>query len=488
MILTETHPNCQVKNNHSNEDFAIARFIKFLSHIRLKEKLASIPDHRVQKKCTYEKTSLLLWALSTFFFRQESKNSLDTTIADLPSHKRSSLLNFLGIKGDSLPRRDCVDDYLSSLDYTEINELMIEIFSWAKTNKVFYNHAETLLPNNSFHLGVDGFWVHKYSTPHTRNEKGENICPFCLPRVHNKGKPEEKTYWVHAFVTFVLVFPGGVQFPIYVYPLKATQVDVTVSDEKLKQECELQAAHKALPELKTKLGRIHVTFLGDSLYANEPMIKLLNQLFWDYLIVRQPDTFKTLGRKCDELDTNELYQEFYRDKENIELKKGKSIERTAKWFNNVAFGKESFTNVLRFIENTKDEEGNIIKKFQTEWLSNLAVSKRNWRYLMGRGRMRSDHEDVHNTLKNRGFAAKHDYARANPNLWLIWKLLMFVAFFIFELFSSTILAKEARGKRSWMKFASDLLQQLVEASWELISRSRSLLKTRIQFRYDFAPE
>ncbi len=39
--------------------------------------------------------------------------------------------------------------------------------------------------------------------------------------------------------------------------------------------------------------------------------------------------------------------------------------------------------------------------------------------LATRARMRADHEAIHNTLKNRGFAAKHDYARANPQTWLI---------------------------------------------------------------------
>lgn len=487
-MVLETPLIFQAQNNCLNEDFAIARFIKFLNHIQLKEKLTKISDQRHLEKCTYSSTSLLLWALSVFFFRQKAKNSLDTTIVDLPLHKRTSLLNFMGIKGDSLPRRDCVDNYLAFIDHTEINGLLIDLFSWAKTNKIFYNHAEALLPNNHFHLGVDGFWVHKYTTPHAKDEKGGNVCPYCLPRVHNKGKPEEKTYWVHAFVTFVLIFPGGVQFPIYIYPLKATQVDITLSDEKLKQECELQAAQKALPELKTKLGRILITFLGDSLYANEPMIKLLNQLHWGYLIVRQPDTFKTLGRKCDELDTTELYQKYYRGKESVKLGKGKVMERTAKWFNNVTLGKESFTNVLRFAEATKDKDSNEIRKFQTEWLSDSSVSEGNWRSLMKRGRMRGDHEDVHNTLKNRGFAAKHDYARANPNLWVIWKALMFAAFSIFELFSLTTLAKQARGKRSWMKFASDLLQQLVEVPWTKISNSKTLLKEKIQFRYDFAPE
>jgi hypothetical protein len=391
------------------------------------------------------------------------------------------------VEGDTLPKRDCVDDYLSTLDYVEINDLLITMFNWAKANKIFYNHADTLLPNNCFHLGVDGFWVNKYSCPHAKNEKGENICPYCLPRVHNRGKAEEKTYWVHAFVTFVLIFPGGFKLPIYVYPLKKSQVDVSVSDEKLKQECELQAAQKSLPELKLKLGRIPVTFLGDSLYANEPVIKLLELLRWDYLIVRQPDTFKTLGRKCDELDTSELYQKSYRDTKKT-VDKEKTVERSAKWFNNLALGKESFTNVLRYSEVMRDEKGVEIKRFQTEWLCQSPLSKGNWLSVMKRGRMRGLHEDMHNSLKNRGFAAKHDYARTDPNRWLIWKLMMFVAFFIFELFSFTNIAKDARGQRSWKKFSADLLQQLVELAWGQIEASSILLKQKIQFRYDFTPE
>ena len=107
---------------------------------------------------------------------------------------------------------------------------------------------------------------------------------------------------------------------------------------------------------------------------------------------------------------------------------------------------------------------------------------------MERGRMRGDHEDTHNLLKNRGFAAKHDYARANPNLCLNWKLLMFVAMLVFELFSFTTIGKEAKGKRSWMKFARDLLQQLVEVMWDAISHSSIFQKPKIQFRYDFAPQ
>lgn len=487
-MLSDHIISSQIENAHSNEDFAVSKFIRFIKHIGLKEMLSSIPDCRQESKRVYSNHSLLLWALSVFFFRQESKNALNTTILDLPIHKKLAFLNYLGVEKDSLPKRDCVDKYLATIDSDIINGLLMQLFYWAKYNKIFYNHAESLLSHNSFHLGIDGFWVHRYLKPHATDECGTNTCPYCLPRVHNRGKEEEKTDWLHAFVTFILIFPGGFQFPIYVYPLKASQVDTAASDEKLKQECELLAAHKVLPELKKQLGRMAITVLLDSLYANEPMFILLESLNLDFLIVRQEETFKSIGHKCDEFDQSELYQKHYRDVETQVFSEDKIVERTVKWYNHVACGKESFVNVLRFSEITKNAQGIVIKEFNTEWLGKTVINKRNWRSLVERGRMRSDHEDTHNLLKNRGFAAKHDYARANPNLCLNWKLLMFVAMLIFELFSFTSIGKKAKGKRSWMKFARDLLQQLVEVSWDAISHCNIFIKAKIQFRYDFGPE
>jgi hypothetical protein len=471
-----------------HENFAIAKFIRFLKHIGLTDMLEAIPDARQQSKCTYSHCSLLLWALSVFFFRQSSKNSLQSTIDDLSLQKRNSLLRYMDISVDSLPSRTSVDDFLKTIDPEEINNILMKLFWKAKRSKMFDNHAEKLLPNNHFHLGTDGFYVHKYSTPHVVDENGQNACPYCLSRTHNKGKDDEKTYWLHAFVTFVLIFPGGVKFPIYVYPLKAVQVNLLGSNEKLKQECELVALYHVLPILKERLGRIKITMLDDSLYANEPVIKLADSLKWNYLIVRKPGSLPSIGAKCAELEKTDLYKNHYQASQKVKLDDGSVKEISAQWFNGIDVGEESSTNVLRFDEVVKNRDGSVVSHFHSEWLSATQIQQGNWHSLAERGRMRSAHEDMHNTLKRRGFAASHDYARSNHSLWLIWSLLMYVGFFIFELFGCTTIARDACGKRSWMKFARDLLQQLVEVVWEKICLSECLQKTRIQFRYDFSPE
>lgn len=90
----------------------------------------------------------------------------------------------------------------------------MDLFKSCVKNKIFYNHAETILPDNSFHLGVDGFWVHHYNKTHATHPEGHNSCPYCLPRVHKKGTSEEYTTWIHVFVSFVMIFPGGLTLPI----------------------------------------------------------------------------------------------------------------------------------------------------------------------------------------------------------------------------------------------------------------------------------
>jgi hypothetical protein len=389
----------------------------------------------------------------------------------------------MGIQGNSLPHSSVVDDYLALLDPETINSVLMNLFLSCQKNKLFYNHAETLLPNNSFHIGVDGFWTHHYEKPHAADEAGNNKCPYCLPRVHNRGTPEEYTTWVHAFVTFIMIFPGGLTLPIYVYPLKAEQVNASSSDKDLKQECELIAARTVLVQIRKQLPRIPLTFLGDALYGNQPFIKLCDELRIDYLIVRQEKTLPTVGKKCDELAATEIYQKNYRHRQKSQVSKI-FIEKECQWFNQVYLGEDTYTNVLRFKE-TSSGGGEEPSTYRNEWLCSQGIKIGNCFSLAFRGRLRWDHEDVHNTLKNRGFDARHDYARANPNLWLIWKLLMFIAFSIFELFSHTLLAIEAKGPRSWMKFAQDLLGQLVNIDWMVINFSECLQKAKIQFRYQF---
>jgi hypothetical protein len=55
----------------SNVD--VATFIRFLRQIKLQKLLSKVSDSREQAKISYSNDSLLLWALSVFFFARNQK-------------------------------------------------------------------------------------------------------------------------------------------------------------------------------------------------------------------------------------------------------------------------------------------------------------------------------------------------------------------------------------------------------------------------------
>ena len=430
-----------------------------------------------------------------FFFRRESVNSFYAALDKLSNQQKKNIWYFLGCKeGAPLPHRTVVTDCLALLDPDEINALLMTLFRWAYKQKIFYNHAQKLLPGNMFHIAIDGVWLHHHKNPHSEDDNGENSCPYCLLRIHKKGTEEENTDWLHACANFCILCPGGLQLPLYVHMLKAQQVKgkEDASNAEHKQECELQATTLVLPFLKKQLPKFQVRVLTDSLYANAPFLKLCKELGWDHLITRQTGSLKSIGKQCDERKKHQFQKKWYSEERTIQLPGGGKTVQSIEWFNSIYVDEGLFVNVIRFEETHYGVDGKIIrradkkeKRFKTEWLCSVQITKHNCFALMEVARMRADQEDLHNTLKNRGFAAKHEYAYANPTAWIVWKLLMFVAFWIFELFSFTFSARENKGESSWHDFAWELFAELTQISIERLLLAPSLQKKRLQFRLEF---
>ena len=428
--------NFENNSNHEkklSENVDVAALIRFMHHMKILDLFAGIPDPRQQSKTTYTLASLSLWALAVCLFRQGSKNALKTTLEGLHPEQRESMLHFLEIEGKNLPHSSTVDDALARVDYEAFNQILLEMFSQMNTRKFFYNHAAEILPENTYHIGTDGCHLHTYTHPHVVDEHGNNCCPYCLPRRRHAGTDKEEIYWVHIVVTFVFIC-DDFTIPLYVYPLKAQQVNTEQNDEKLKQECELIAAYTVLSIIRERFPKINITFLGDGLYANRPFIHFCDQHRLDYTIVRKEKSLTKLGNHCDELSQLELYQKSYSHQE-IATIGDRIVKRQASWFNGEHLDDSVTTNVLRFKEKVLGEDGKVYSDYTCEWLCSKRLSKNNCFKRAKRGRMRWNHENFHNTVKNRGFNIKHDMARTHPVLLFNWKLITCVAFFISEIFN-----------------------------------------------------
>jgi len=489
LFSEESHPheNHSLRCEYEAKNLESAALMRFVQEIGLSQMFASLQDPRNSSRITYSLASLLMWAFYTCAFRQGSKNAMQTTIKSIETREHQEVFShLLGIEEgiDRIPHSSVVDDALSRMESAKVNDILFQLFDRAINRKIFYHHQEDLLPYNTFQIGTDGFWVHHYTHPHSRDENGNNNCPYCLPRVHNKGKPNEFTNWVHVIITFVLICGGGVTIPLYVYPLKANQIANIENHEKFKEECELTAAHIVLPLFRARYPRTSFTFLGDALYANKPFIRLCKQLKFSYIIVLKDTVQKKLNKHCDGLGKTEIYQKHYTHQETTPTTKGTIIKKAA-WFNVVEMGDEVFTNVLRFEERIIKSDTSSNSLYKGAWLCSGRIFHNNCFKMAKRGRSRWNHENLHNTCKRRGFNIEHDMARSNPNLLIIWKIMVFIAFFMMELFFCTTIAQNLQKARSHMKFSKDMLQQFVELPWKAISMARILLKRRVQFRFHF---
>jgi hypothetical protein len=453
----------------------IASWIRFLRQLRIPDLFASLPDARQQGKTRYSMSSLVMWAFSACSFRTGSKNALHTSLSELLPHQKEGMQSLLG--SECIPHVSTVDHALATLPLESLGLLPLHLLKQLEKRKFFYNHLE-LLHDGAIRVGLDGFHTHTYDHPHAINEDGSNACPFCLPRKRNKGTSKEITYWVHCCVTVSLLCQG-LTLPLYLYPLRAAQIDKDQTDEKLKEECELKAAHTILPLIRQFFPRLPIMFLGDALYANKPMIRLCSELNIDYIIVLKEGTLKKLNEKCDELSQLELYKRYYRCEAQ---EKSATIRKQANWFNRVDVGEGVVTHVIRYKEIYPEAA---TTGYQGAWITSKKISNNNCFRIAQEGRMRWNHEDIHNTLNNRGYNMQHDMTRTDPSLLMIWRFLAFIAQFVFTLFECTTIARATRKSRSIKKFAQDLLQQLLIVPWEQIKRSYMLCQSCVQFRYLF---
>lgn len=470
----------ELPSPHDNSIEGIASCVRFLKESGIRKLFDKIPDTRQQAKVTYPMGSLIMQAFFVPFFRSKSKNGFTTSF----QKENPTLLQMLSLH--QLPHLSTVDDALDRISPECLNEVMLDYLQNLINKKFFYNHL-SLLPGDALTVGFDGFWIHKYEKPHSQDEEGRNICPYCLPRTCNKGTEKEKTYWVHTTVTCSLLC-DGMTLPLYCYPLKAEQVKTELNDEQLKQECELEAVKRLLPLLRKKFPRMKILFLGDALYSNRPMWRLLSQENIEGICVLKGNLTKVTN-KCDELAQLEHYKKYCSKTEKVFLGKGNGVLRKeTHWFNQVDAGEGVLVNVLRYKEALVKEDGSVEMKYQGSWISTKKITGSNCFPIMLTARKRWNHEDMHNTFRNRDFDIEHDMVRSRPNAQMAWKILTFIALFSCTLFEKTQIAQKVRKKRPLKHFVRDLFYQLIHISWIQINNCPWLSKPKVQFRYLFNKE
>lgn len=262
---------------------------------------------------------------------------------------------------------------------------------------------------NTYAIALDG--VNFFSS--------ENIsCPKCLRRQDRNGT----VHFYHSAITPVFVQPGQAQ----VLPLPPEFI--VPQDGHEKQDCERAAAKRWLAQHQGHFSDATVSYLGDDLYANQPLCQLVAETYRQFFIfVCKPEAHTGLYEWIDFLKKNggienvtqrhwngkhgELWQ--YRFAQQVPLRNG-----------NDAFLVNWFELVI-----SHETSGEIL--FHNSFVTNHTITASRVVPLaqVGRTRWKIENEN-NNTLKTKGYHLEHNFGHGKQDLANVLATLNMLAFLI----------------------------------------------------------
>ncbi len=227
-------------------------------------------------------------------------------------------------------------------------------------------------------IAIDGTGILSFDDRH---------CATCLTQEHENGT----TTYYHTVLEAKLVTPDGLVFSV------GSEFVENADPNATKQDCELKALYRLLPRLKEQFPRARICLLLDSLYANEPVLKLCEQSGWQYMI-----TFKEGSAPAAYADFETLLR--IQNDNRLTVSHGEETQHLA-WVTGLSWQKQH-CNVLqcRVVRNTGSETCFV-------WLTNLDPNPRNVETVAndgGRCRWKIENEGF-NAQKNGEFHIEHPF-------------------------------------------------------------------------------
>lgn len=307
-------------------------------------------------------------------------------------HNLRSLYGITNVPSDTYMR-----ERLDVVNQADIRPAYKAIFAALQRGKVLepYEYLD-----KHYLLSLDGTGQYSSHSVH---------CENCCEKHHKDGTI---TYY-HQLLGAVLMHPKHKQ----VIPLAPEPI--VKSDGDNKNDCELNAVKRLLPNIRREHPHLKLIIVEDALSANGPHIKMLQSLDMKFIISVKPDGNKFLfdwiaHEKCVE------YEEIGID----------DIKRKYKFANNVPLNDANFDLKVNFLEYWEYPK-NGGKPLHFSWVTDIEISTDNVRKIMegGRARWRIENETF-NTLKNQGYNFEHNFGHGNKNLCSVFSMLMMLAFLV----------------------------------------------------------
>lgn len=373
---------------------------------QVRERWANLPDSRkANNNMKYAVADGVLAAFAVFFMQSSSFLAHQRLLQSKKGRSNARSL----FQVDEIPSDPQIRNLLDPLSAKDFHEDFWILLDELKDQQRLLQFRNDL---NTYAIALDG--VNFFSS--------EKIsCPKCLKREDRNGVE----HFYHSAITPVFVKAGQTQ----VLPLPAEFI--VPQDGSEKQDCERVAAKRWLAHHHKHWADYSVTYLGDDLYANQPLCQLIAETYRQFFIfVCKPESHTGLYEWIDFLgQTNtlekvtqrhwngkhsELWQ--YRFAQQVPLRNGEEALRV---------------NWLELII-THEKTGKIL--YQNSFVTNHAVTAANIISLaqVGRTRWKIENEN-NNTLKTKGYHLEHNFGHGQQDLANILASLNLLAFLIHTL-------------------------------------------------------
>lgn len=384
---------------------------KHLSFGSLRNSLSSLfcnlPDRREPSKIDYSIHDAMMSGFACMYFQDPSLLQFQERLKEAENrHNLETLFAVNNIPGQT-QLRDIVDEVKSD----KLSPIFKDYFSRLQRGRHLLQYQ--LFP---------GLYI--CSIDATQYFHSQSIhCDSCLTTEHKNGDVS----YSHKVLQAAVMHPDRRQ----VIPLMPEEIRNT--DGNIKQDCEINAAKRLIPEIKKDHPQLGLIIVGDDLFSRQPFIADVLTAGYHYIFTVKPDSHKYLMEWIDAYDKEDINELCIIDK------KGRAHKY--EWVNNVPlYGSADSikVNFFRYHIISKDKNGNEKIAYKSSWVTDLEINEENCVTLVRGARCRWKIEnECFNTLKNQGYSIEHNYGHGEKHLCFNFFLLTLLAFFFHQIFELT---------------------------------------------------
>jgi hypothetical protein len=286
-------------------------------------------------------------------------------------------------------------------------------------------------------------------------------CENCTHRQDRN----DTTHYYHGALIPVMVKPDSP------HVLSLPPEFIVPQDGHEKQDCERAAAKRWLAQHHDSYSAHTVTFLGDDLYANQPLCQLIDQTYRQFFVfVCKPDSHTTL----------------YEWLASLEGVKGLEVQSERRWngrhgeiwsyrfVNQVPLRGGEDAMLVNWLELTITHEKTGKELYHNAWVTNHLLTSKNIVQIarVGRARWKVENENI-NVLKTKGYNLDHNFGHGEQHLANVFFSLNILAFLVHtaqHLLNKTyrLLRETLAVRRTFFNDLKALTRYITFESWDLL--------------------